>query len=253
MHYGSKPAAESDGRRMKISLGLFLIALALSAQRCLAADELVTTAHYANGEQVPYILNSNNALPRYVIILFPGGSGTVNPRIQDGKLVYGFKGNFLLRARPFIVDEEFATVTTNSTQSEERIQAVLDDIKGRFPNAQIYLMGTSNGTGPTMALAGYLSDKISGEIHTSSGSEIHGFDARKYKNRQLVVHHKDDTCRFTPFFAAEASHQRYGNDFIAMEGGISVGDPCEAFAHHGYNGIEQETVNAIKKWIKQGG
>jgi hypothetical protein len=38
-----------------------------------------------------------------------------------------------------------------------------------------------------------------------------------------------------------------------MEGGISVGDPCEAFAHHGYNGIEKETVYAIKNWIKQGG
>jgi hypothetical protein len=37
-----------------------------------------------------------------------------------------------------------------------------------------------------------------------------------------------------------------------MEGGIAVGDPCEAFAYHGYNGIERETVDAIKKWILQG-
>jgi hypothetical protein len=140
---------------MKTSLGLLLILLSLSAQRCLAADELVTTAHYAN----------------------PGGSGIVDPRMGDGKLVYGRKENFLLGARPFIVDDEFATVTTNSTQSEERIQAVLDDIKSRFPHARIYLMGTSNGTGPTLALAGYLADKIAG---------------------------------------AEASHQKYGNDFIAM-------------------------------------
>ena len=38
-----------------------------------------------------------------------------------------------------------------------------------------------------------------------------------------------------------------------MEGGISVGHPCEAFAYHGYNGIERETIDAIKKWIRQGG
>jgi hypothetical protein len=232
---------------------ILLISLALFAQCCLAAEELITTARYADGEPVPYILNASNPSPRYVIILFPGGTGTVDPRMEDGRLVYGFKGNFLLRARPFIVDDEYATVSTNSTQSEERIQAVLDDIKRRFPNAQIYLMGTSNGTGPTMALAGYLSDKIAGEIHTSSRSQIYGFDARKHKNRQLIVHHKDDRCRWTPFNAAKASHERYGNDFIAMEGGISVGDACEPFAHHGYNGIERETVNAIKKWIKQGG
>ena len=182
-----------------------------------------------------------------------GGSGVVDPHLENGKLSYGFRGNFLLRARPFIVDGEFATVTTNTTQSEERIQAVLDDLKRRFPDARIYLMGTSNGTGATMALAAYLSDKIAGEIHTSSLREIYGFDARKYRNRQLVVHHKDDSCRATPFGAARAAHERFGNDFIVMEGGITVGDSCEAFAHHGYNGIERETAEAIKNWIRQGG
>jgi hypothetical protein len=38
-----------------------------------------------------------------------------------------------------------------------------------------------------------------------------------------------------------------------MEGGSSVGNPCKAFAYHGYNGIERETVDAIKRWIKQDG
>ena len=202
---------------------------------------------------MPYILNAGDAPPRYLIILFPGGSGRVEPRMQDGVLLYGFKGNFLLRARPFIVDDEFATVTTNTTHSPERVQVLLDDLKRRFAGAQIYLMGTSNGSAATMALSGYLSERIAGVIHTSSHSEIYGFDTRKYKNRHLIVHHKRDTCRSTPFFAAEAAHERYGTDFIAMDGGISVGEPCEAFAHHGYNGIERETAAAIKKWIKQGG
>ena len=227
--------------------------LGLSARCCLAAEELISTAHYPNGELVPYILDSGGPSPKYLVILFPGGSGVVDPRMENGKLVYGFRGNFLLRARPFIVDGEFATVTTNSTQSEERIQAVLDDLKRRFPGARIYLMGTSNGTGPTMALARYLSDKIAGEIHTSSLNGIYDFDARKYKNRHLILYHKNDSCRATPFSAAKASHERFGNDFIAMEGGITVGDNCEAFAHHGYNGIERETVEAIKQWISRGG
>jgi hypothetical protein len=238
---------------MRFLPGLLSAALVLAALRCVAAEELVTSARYANGEPVPYILNRNDGPPKYVVILFPGGAGTVDPRIQDGTLVYGFKGNFLVRSRVHMVDDEFATVTTNSTQSRERVQALLDDLKRRFPGARIYLMGTSNGTWPTMALAEFLADKIAGVIHTASRSEIYGFDARKYKNRQLLVHHKRDGCRATPFNAAEASHQRYGNDFIAMEGGISVGDPCEAFAHHGFNGIERETVEAIKKWIRQGG
>ena len=34
-----------------------------------------------------------------------------------------------------------------------------------------------------------------------------------------------------------------------MSGGTSTGDDCEAYAHHGYNGIEQATVDRIKAWI----
>src|SRR5262249_20428433 len=109
----------------------------------------------------------------------------------------------------------------------------------------------SNGTYATMELAGYLSERIAGEIHTSSLQRIYNFDARKFKNRHLVVHHKEDTCRVTPFGSAKASHERFGNDFIAMEGGVSVGDPCEAYSYHGYNGIERETMEAIRAWIKK--
>jgi hypothetical protein len=165
--------------------------------------------------------------------------------------VYGFKGNFVIRTRKFLVDDEFATAATNATQSPERIQAILDDLKHRFPAAKIYLMGTSKGTHDTMALAGYLSDRVAGEIHTSSMSDVANFDAKHYKNRQLLVHHKHDGCFVTGYNNAEASHNKYGTELITMDGGISVGDPCEAFAHHGYNGIEKETIEAIKSWIRQ--
>jgi len=235
------------------SMKLLVAAIAFSARLCFAGEDLITTAHMGDGETIPYILNYSNLSPKYVLILFPGGNGIVDPHIEDGVLVYKAKGNFLLRSRNLMVDEEFATVTTNSTHVAERIQAILDDLKRRFPQAQIYLMGTSRGTFDTMALAEYLSDKITGEIHTSSMSNIASYDAKKYPNRQLVVHHRDDSCRSTPFGAAETSHERYGNDFIAMTGGSSSGDACQAFAHHGYNGIEKETVDAIKQWVKQGG
>jgi len=212
---------------------------------------LITSAVTAGGGAVPYILDSNNAAPRYVVILFPGGNGIVNAHIEDGKVAYEKKNNFLLRAREFLVDDDFASATTDATQVPERIQAIIDDLQRRFPGAKVYLMGTSNGTFDTMALAEYLSTRIAGEIHTSSLSQIGSFDGGKFKNRQLVVHHRLDACRRTPFAAAERSHARFGTDFIAMDGGISVGDPCEAFAYHGYNGIERETIAAIKAWIRQ--
>ena len=221
-------------------------------QVCNADEELITTAKDNNGVVVPYVLNYINLSPSYVLILFPGGDGIVDPHMSEGKLVYGKKNNFLLRARTNFVDDKFATVATNSTSNKLRIQAIIDDLTNRFPTARIYLIGTSKGTYDTMKLAEYLSDKIAGEIHTSSLQDISSFNAKKYGNRQLVVHHRDDSCRVTPFYAAEHSHESFGNDFIVMEGGISVGDPCEAFAHHGYNGIEKETADAIKNWILKG-
>jgi hypothetical protein len=36
---------------------------------------------------------------------------------------------------------------------------------------------------------------------------------------------------------------------ISFTGGISEGDPCEARAHHGFNGIEDEVVARIAAWI----
>jgi hypothetical protein len=208
----------------------------------------------ASGEVVPYVLNmASGTAPRYVLILFPGGAGLVDPRIENGTLVYNAASNFLLRARAFLVDEEFATIATNATSSEERVQGLLDDVHRRFPAARIYVMGTSRGTIDTMTLAGYLSDRVAGEIHTSSMQRVASFDASKYHNRHLIVHHRDDSCRHTPTTAAQWAHDRYGDELILMEGGISKGDDCGPFAHHGYNGIERETADAIKQWVKQGG
>ena len=34
-----------------------------------------------------------------------------------------------------------------------------------------------------------------------------------------------------------------------QEGGITVGDPCEARAYHGFNGIEREVITRIAAWI----
>lgn len=235
---------------------LSVIALAgwagFAAVPSLAGEELVVTARQKDGTTVPYILDVEGNNPNYVVILFPGGTGNLDPRMVNGKLLYNLSGNFLIRSRKHLVDHAFATVASNSSQSEERMQALLDDIKQRYPAAQIYLMGTSKGTYDTMRLSGYLSDKIAGVIHTASLNEIASFDARRYKNRHLLVHHRRDSCRVTGFYFAEQSHKKFGNELIVMDGGTSIGDDCLAAAYHGFNGIEAETVAKIKEWILRG-
>ena len=237
---------------MNLRSALFALVL-LCAFPARAETELVMTAKFQNGDPVPYMLDSVSPNPKYVIVLFPGGSGDMNLRMEDGKIKFGLFGNFLIRSRPLFVDSDFATVSTNSTSSEERVQALLDDIKRRYPEAKVYFIGTSNGTGPTMRLAEFLQDKVAGEVHTSSRSQVYSFDGKAYRNRHLIVHHINDWCRVTPYGSAKRSNEKFGTELITMEGGISTGNECEAYAHHGYNGIEKETVDAIKAWIRKGG
>jgi hypothetical protein len=60
----------------------------------------------------------------------------------------------------------------------------------------------------------------------------------------LVIHHRDDACQFTqpagvaPFIAWSGRRARAA----WLSGGISVGDPCEARAYHGFNGLDEEVV-----------
>ena len=39
---------------------------------------------------------------------------------------------------------------------------------------------------------------------------------------------------------------------IPIKGGESRGDPCEAFAYHGFNGLERQVVGRIADWILAG-
>jgi hypothetical protein len=129
--------------------------------------------------------------------------------------------------------------------------ALVSDVRQRFPAAKICIIGTSRSTLSTMDLSEHLDGKVDCFVHTSSMSAIAQLDTRKFKSRHLLVHHKQDGCRKTGFYSAQNNHESFNTPLFVMEGGISQGDPCEAFAYHGYNGIENETVDKIKAWIRQ--
>ena len=231
---------------------LFVLAFiaGLSSGPAHCADDLVTSAHYANGESVPYILTTGPTPVKFVAILMPGGVGRLEPHMESGQLQFLSTSNFLIRSRGLFADNEFAAASTDATYSAERMQAIVDDIHMRFAEAEIYIVGTSRSTYATMRLAEPLDGKVAGFIHTSSMDGIASFDTRNFKSRHLLVSHKDDSCRVTHPASAESAHEKYGTSLIVMEGGITTGDPCEAAAHHGYNGIENETVERIKAWIR---
>ena len=69
----------------------------------------------------------------------------------------------------------------------------------------------------------------------------------------LVVHHKLDGCALCRYADINALMGRLTatprKELLTFDGGTSKGDPCEAFAHHGYAGIEGEVVAKIGAWV----
>lgn len=237
--------------RLMKNLGLAVLLL-LFALPAAARDELVTSARTPGGETIPYVLTTKAGAPAYAVILMPGGSGVMNPRMVDGKLVFGFGGNFLIRSRELFADGRFVAASTDATSTPARILAIAQDLERRFGKVAVYVIGTSRSTEATMILAAPLDGQVAGFVHTSSMNGIAGFDPRKFRSRHLVVYHRMDACRVTRPSASAASRSSYGTETIEMEGGTSSGDDCEARAYHGYNGIEAATVDRIKAWIAAG-
>ena len=234
---------------LRTFLCTLLLVFAGSAEPALARDELVTTARTAGGETIPYILTSKPGTPAYAVILMPGGPGRVNPRMMDGKLVFSGGGNFLIRSRELFADGRFVAVSTDATSMPDRMLAIIRDLQARYGQIAIYVIGTSRSTEATMALAKPLDGWPAGFVHTSSMNGIADFDPRGLRSRHLVVLHTQDACRVTSPASGAASHRKYGTELIEMSGGTSTGNDCEALAYHGYNDIEQQTVERIKAWI----
>ena len=36
---------------------------------------------------------------------------------------------------------------------------------------------------------------------------------------------------------------------VPIKGGTSQGDPCEAYAYHGFNGVESDVVKKVTQWM----
>ncbi|MBS0525165.1 MAG: hypothetical protein JSS04_16175 [Proteobacteria bacterium] len=228
-----------------------LLAIARLAANAWAADELVLVRSHEAGA-VAYVLTTGGGTPAYAVILMPGGNGILGPRMTNGRLSMQAGDNFLIRSRALFASGPFVAASTDATSSPERILAIAGDLRDRFGPLEVYVIGTSRSTESTMALSAPLDGKVAGFVHSSSMSAISGFDTRPFTSRHLIVLHRGDVCRVTLPSAGEAAHRKFGTELIEMDGGKAIGPDCEAFSHHGYNGVEAETVEKIKAWILAG-
>ncbi|WP_248794498.1 alpha/beta hydrolase [Pseudomonas sp. MWU13-2105] len=204
--------------------------------------------------------------PLASLILFSGGDGQLG--ISDNGDIRTGKNNFLVRTRDqwaaqgfqvAVVDMPSDGLARDSYRYAQDIRYVAEFLKKKS-NIPLWLVGTSRGTTSAASVSvKFASDGLfNGVVLTSSILEGEGsvtaLDLSRIKVPVLVVHHRDDGCRVTPYELTQGLLGHLSSapakELITIEGGDDSGKPCEAMAHHGYNGVESVVVQKVSDWVK---
>ncbi|HEY2256359.1 MAG TPA: alpha/beta hydrolase, partial [Variovorax sp.] len=141
------------------------------------------------------------------------------------------------------------------------LKAVIAWLRERTGQA-VWLVGTSRGT-QSAAWAGTQLPRADGGpdglvltstiLNDPRSRAVPAMPLERVAVPVLVVHHQQDGCKLCPFNETPALMEKFTaaprKELIGVSGGISQGDPCEAYAYHGYNGLETDVVGRIAAWI----
>lgn len=267
-------------RRFACFLGaLALVAAALAPTRAGAqtVDEVVRLK--TRGEvDLAYWLVRPATPVRVVAVLFTGGYGLLKLRATDSGVVWDREGSsYLVLNKDLFVDGETAVAVVDvpsdqwnfgyiprfrkSAAHAVDVATVVGDLRRRFAQARIFLVGTSQGTTSAAYAGKALGQDIDGVVLTASvlewapaswrylnDSNLKDFDFSTLAAPLLIVHHVDDRCVATPYAAAEKLAGTY--PFIAVRGGEPVQDNgCGPRGPHGFLGREAPVANEIKNWM----
>ena len=243
-------------------------------------EELISVELSATKKQLGvYSIKAGADKPSKLVVLLPGYPSVVRPIVENGVMT-GSKltGNFLIRARRFVVDDSVAALIVDcqsesgdycassyqaSKQRQEDVDRLIAEVRSRAPSiAEVWLLGTSMGTISSSFMPLHNPAGYAGAIHTAmiadpyaknSYRELGGFDYKKSGVPQFFVHHSSDPCSLTTYPSAKAIAEKFGFPLVTVTGGAGFqGPPCEALTEHGFRGKEKEVMNAINAIVKSG-
>ena len=237
-----------------------------------AADD-TRTIPTRPGVTQAFLLVRPNGAPVATVVLFAGGNGLLG--LGSGKL--GLAGNFLVRNRGRFAAQELLVAVIDSPSDHpggldgfrasaahaEDVGAVIAALR-QEANVPVWLIGTSMGTvsaanGAARLTAGGPDGVVLTSTVTRVGRErietVGDVRLAEIRVPTLVVHHKNDACKATPYADSPSLlrdlKQASKRELLVFDGGDSPrSGPCEAFAAHGYVGLDAEVVTAIVGWIK---
>ena len=234
--------------RFKVALVAGALAAALFGQAA-RADETVTVG----GAQA--LLLKPRGAPVGSLILLAGGDGYlgIGPQGSFTRL----EGNQLVRTRAAYAARGFAVLVPDHGVDLSAAVAFMAKIKrpvtvvGTSRGTQRAAEGLAQGAQPDALVltSGFLSPQSGQGVHRSVIA-LMGSPARL--PRTLVIHHRQDGCRFTlpsgvePFVKWSGGKARV----TWLDGGSSMGDPCKARAYHGFNGLDAQVVSAVAAFAR---
>ncbi len=213
--------------------------------------------------------------PKAAVILFAGGDGGLTLE-ADGRIPK-LAGNFLVRSRQLFSDQGLTTVVIDAPSDKQSypylsgyrqtddhvadVKAVLVWLRQQS-NIPVWLIGTSRGTQSAAHIATRLPLNDGGPdgivltatiLSDPRSRAVPEMALDRIRIPVLVAHHRQDSCRACLYSDVPRLMERLTTpprkELITFDGGISTGDPCEARAYHGFNGIEGEVVQRIAAWI----
>ena len=220
------------------------------------------------------MLVSSPPEPKAAVVLFAGGHGGLQVS-ADGSMKWG-EGNFLVRTRQIFADAGLTVAIVDAPSDRQSSPFLLGfretpahvaDVKAVIgwlrANAKVpvWLVGTSRGTQSaayvTTELVG--SDGPDGVVLTSTmltddkDRPVPAMPLGKIRVPILVVHHEQDGCVHCSFAEIPTLMGQLDNaprtQLLSFRGGHNKGDPCQAFAYHGFHGLEREVVQQVAAWI----
>ncbi len=250
---------------------LVAVAMALAAPLAAADEDLVTIP--TRDTSISYLLVQGAGPIKAVAISFVGGTGMIDmaKRARENRLRFGPGVSFLIRARNDLAGDDVADAIVDvpadrlpsgltdamrmAPDHARDIGAVIDDLGKRFAQAPVFLVGTSRGTVSAAALAASLGARIRGVALTSAvtvadrgGPGLSAFDFSTIDVPVLVVHHRDDGCRSSPYSGAARLAKRF--PLVSVGGGDpQQSDACEPQSPHGYLGRDAAVMGAIRDWM----
>jgi hypothetical protein len=213
--------------------------------------------------------------PKAAVILFAGGHGGLQV-FANGSMKWG-EGNLLVRSRQLFADAGL-TVAVIDAPSDRQSPPYLSGFRQRPEHAAdvkavigwlrenakvpVWLIGTSRGTQSAAYVATDLvgADGPDGLVLMSTiltdikgNRPVTAMPLDKIRVPVLVVHHEQDGCEHCAFSGVPGLMGKLTNSprthLLSFSGGENTGDPCEALAYHGFNGLERQVVSKTAAWI----